>query len=104
MHHNLLLVLVVAGCNFYAGHAGTKTRKFPILYFWYSPVWASASYPASLLITIDPDLIFLIFLPPLLYEAAWYTSWHDFWQWRRPIGMLAFGLVFCTLHPGCLPL
>lgn len=47
-------------------------------------------------IHIDPDLIFLIILPPLLYEAAWYTSWNDFWKWKRPIGLLAFGLVFFT--------
>lgn len=47
-------------------------------------------------IEVEPEMIFLIFLPPLLYEAAWYTSWNDFWKWRRPIGMLAFGLVFFT--------
>ncbi len=47
-------------------------------------------------IRIDPELVFLIFLPPILYEAAWYTSWHDFWKWKRPIGLLAFGLVFLT--------
>jgi monovalent cation/hydrogen antiporter len=47
-------------------------------------------------ISIDPELIFLIFLPPLLYEAAWFTSWSEFWKWRRMIGMLAFGLVFVT--------
>lgn len=47
-------------------------------------------------VPIDPEVIFLIFLPPLLYEAAWYTSWHDFWKWRRPIGLLAFGLVILT--------
>jgi CPA1 family monovalent cation:H+ antiporter len=47
-------------------------------------------------IGLNPEIIFLIFLPPLLYEAAWYTSWNDFWNWRRPIGMLAFGLVFFT--------
>lgn len=47
-------------------------------------------------ISIDPELIFLIFLPPLLYEAAWFTSWADFWKWRRVIAMLAFGLVFVT--------
>lgn len=45
---------------------------------------------------LDPELIFLIFLPPLLYEAAWYTSWKDFWKWRRPIALLSFGLVFFT--------
>ena len=47
-------------------------------------------------ITVNPELIFLIFLPPLLYEAAWFTSWADFWKWRRVISMLAFGLVFVT--------
>lgn len=47
-------------------------------------------------IELDPDIVFIIFLPPLLYSAAWNTSWNDFWRRRRPIGMLAFGLVFCT--------
>lgn len=47
-------------------------------------------------ITIDPELIFLIFLPPLLYEAAWNTSWKEFWRWRRVISVFAFGLVIFT--------
>ena len=47
-------------------------------------------------IRMDPDWVFYVFLPPLLYAAAWYTSWHDFWNMRRPIMLLAFGLVFCT--------
>jgi NhaP-type Na+/H+ or K+/H+ antiporter len=52
--------------------------------------------PGMPVINIEPDLIFLIFLPPLLYEAAWWTSWNEFWKWKRPISLLAFGLVFCT--------
>lgn len=47
-------------------------------------------------VNIDPDLVFLIVLPPLLYEAAWQTSWHSFWKYRRPIGLLGFGLVLFT--------
>lgn len=47
-------------------------------------------------IVLKPDLIFLIFLPPLLFAAAWNTSWRDFWNMRRPIGLLAFGLVIFT--------
>jgi Na+/H+ antiporter len=47
-------------------------------------------------IQLDPDIVFIIFLPPLLYSAAWTTSWHDFWKLRRPIGLLGFGLVLCT--------
>src|ERR1700760_2061969 len=47
-------------------------------------------------IEIQPDLIFVIFLPPLLYEAAWNTSWKDFWKWRRIIASFAFPIVIIT--------
>jgi Na+/H+ antiporter len=47
-------------------------------------------------ISIDPQLIFLVFLPPLLFEAAWFTSWHEFWKRKRAIGFYAFGLVILT--------
>src|SRR6478609_1798720 len=43
---------------------------------------------------IDPELIFIIFLPPLLYEAAWANSWKELWHWRRIIGSFAFIVVF----------
>lgn len=44
-------------------------------------------------IVLHPDLVFLIFLPPLLYSGAWNASWKDLWKLRRPISLLAFGLV-----------
>lgn len=47
-------------------------------------------------ITIDPELLFFIFLPPLLYEAAWQTSWKQFWKWRRVIMSFAFPIVILT--------
>ena len=47
-------------------------------------------------ININPDIVFLIFLPPLLFEAAWYTSWNEFWKWKRSILLLGFGLVLIT--------
>lgn len=47
-------------------------------------------------IHIDPELIFIIFLPPLLYEAAWSISWKELWRWRRIILSFAFVLVFLT--------
>jgi monovalent cation/hydrogen antiporter len=46
--------------------------------------------------TIDPDLVFFIFLPPLLYEAAWQVSWKEFWRWRRVIFSFAFPIVVIT--------
>ncbi|WP_346236428.1 Na+/H+ antiporter [Niabella insulamsoli] len=45
---------------------------------------------------IHPDIVFLIFLPPILFEAAWFTSWKDFWKNRKQISSMAFGLVFLT--------
>lgn len=47
-------------------------------------------------VTLDPDLIFLIFLPPVLYGAAWTTSWPDFKYNIRPISLLAVGCVLFT--------
>jgi NhaP-type Na+/H+ or K+/H+ antiporter len=47
-------------------------------------------------IAIDPELVFFIFLPPLLYEAAWQISWKEFWKWRRVITSFAFPIVIIT--------
>src|SRR4051812_33509716 len=46
---------------------------------------------------LDPDVVFLIFLPPLLYYAGLLTSWRDFKGNLRPISMLAIGLVLFTM-------
>src|SRR5213592_2089751 len=45
---------------------------------------------------LSPDLVFFLFLPPLLYPAALFTSWRDFRANLRPISLLAFGLVLFT--------
>src|SRR3954471_8272924 len=72
--------------------------------------WLKLSYPIMLVlgglalsfipslpnIEINPELIFVIFLPPLLYEAAWQTSWKEFWKWRRVITSFAFLIVIVT--------
>jgi len=47
-------------------------------------------------VTLSPDVVFLIFLPPILYAAAWNTSWTDFKAARRPILLLAIGCVIFT--------
>src|SRR3974390_553488 len=52
--------------------------------------------PGLPVVGIDPDIVFLFFLPPLLYAAAWFTSWHDFKANLRPIFLLAIGLVLFT--------
>jgi len=47
--------------------------------------------------TLNPDLIFLVVLPPLLYSSAWTTSWRDFKFNLVSILFLAFGLVGFTV-------
>jgi monovalent cation/hydrogen antiporter len=47
-------------------------------------------------VRLDPDLVFLVFLPPLLWAAAYFTSWRDFRSNARPITLLAVGLVLAT--------
>ena len=44
----------------------------------------------------DPQLILVIVLPPILYQAALLTSWTDFKANIRPISLLAIGLVIAT--------
>lgn len=52
--------------------------------------------PAIPHLSLDPDLVLLGFLPPLLYADAFQASWTDFRRWLRPILMLAVGLVALT--------
>src|SRR3989475_6817619 len=48
------------------------------------------------IVRLDPDLVFLIFLPPVLWSAAYFTSLRDFRANLRPITLLAVGLVLAT--------
>jgi CPA1 family monovalent cation:H+ antiporter len=43
---------------------------------------------------VDPELIFFIFLPPLLFEAAWSISYKELRRWYRIICSFAFLVVF----------
>ncbi|SIO55125.1 Na+/H+ antiporter [Chitinophaga niabensis] len=47
-------------------------------------------------VKINPDLIFLIFLPPLLFAAAWSVSFKEMKKWWRIISSFAFLVVFFT--------
>jgi len=47
-------------------------------------------------VKLEPDIVFLFLLPPLLYPAALFTSWRDFRASLGPILSLAIGLVLLT--------
>ena len=45
---------------------------------------------------LEPDVVFFVFLPPVLWAAAFFTSLREFKANVRPIGLLAVGLVLAT--------
>jgi CPA1 family monovalent cation:H+ antiporter len=47
-------------------------------------------------IELDPDIVLLLFLPPLLYSAAFFSNLRELRANARPIGLLAIGLVVVT--------
>ena len=55
-----------------------------------------ALVPGMPTIVFDPQWIFLIVLPPLLWSGGWQTDWNEFRRNARPILLLAIGLVVFT--------
>src|SRR5467141_4533939 len=56
-----------------------------------------ALIPGVPTIHLEPELVFDLFLPPLLYPAAVYTTWRDFRANLRTILPLAIFLVLLTM-------
>jgi len=56
----------------------------------------SSFIPGLPAVKVNPDLIFFIFLPPLLFEAAWGVSFKEMKKWWRIITSFAFLVVFFT--------
>ena len=88
----LLLLLFVA---VFAGLARPLKVPYPILLVIAGLVLSFL--PGVPRIRLDPNLVFLVFLPPLLYSAAWTLSWREFQRNFVNIAMLAVGLVLFTV-------
>jgi Na+/H+ antiporter len=58
---------------------------------------ALALVPGLPHVQLDPKLVFVLFLPPLVYQAAAATSLRDLRAYRRSISSLAVGLVLFTM-------
>jgi CPA1 family monovalent cation:H+ antiporter len=95
IQENLLLILALLfGISMLAMLSEMLKISYPI--FLVITGLLISFIPGIPIVTLHPDIVFLLFLPPLLYAAAWNTSWKDFWAARRAISMLAFGLVIIT--------
>ncbi len=87
----LLLLAVVAALATLANKIGVP---YPILLVLGGLVLGFVEFLPQ--VELDPEVVFLLFLPPLLYVSAIFTSWRDFRANLRPISLLAIGLVLMT--------
>ncbi len=85
-----LLVAIVA----VAALAKRLSMPYPIAFVLGGSLLAFAPNLPSF--ELDPNVVFLIFLPPLLYSGGWATDWQAFKDNARSIGLLAVGLVVFT--------
>jgi Na+/H+ antiporter len=88
----LLLLLFVALLTLVARRIGVP---YPILMTLGG--LALGLVPGLPRLTLAPDLVFLLFLPPLLFSAAYFTSPRELLLNARPISLLAIGLVLATV-------
>lgn len=56
-----------------------------------------ASLPLGIHIPMEPELFFVLFIAPLLFHDGKNASRHALWKYRKPILLLALGLVFVTV-------
>ena len=91
----MISFVLVMACAIAAGWLANRIRiPYPVVLvlagvgFGFAFDWAE--------LEIEPELILAIVLPAVLYPAALDTSWRDFWSMRRPIFLLATGLVAMT--------
>ena len=57
---------------------------------------AIALIPGLPRIVLPPEVVFLLFLPPLVHSSGWYTSPQELRAVVGPLAVLAVGLVFVT--------
>ena len=88
----LLLLVIVAG---FAVLARRLDVPYPIVLVLAG--LAISFVPHIPRVPLDPNIVFVVFLPPLLYASAWAMSWREFRRNVVVIGLLAVGLVGFTV-------
>jgi len=94
MHTFEIIVGLLALVGVLAWLADRVGIPYPMLMLLGGAVFAVV--PWTPIFHIDPELALVLFLPPILFQAAYITSWRDLRTSQRQIGRLAIGLVFIT--------
>jgi CPA1 family monovalent cation:H+ antiporter len=90
-----ILVFVLLVAIAVLGVIAKRTRvPYPIVFLLGGVVLALV--PGMPVVRLAPELVFLVFLPPLIFGDGFVTDWRDFKRYIRPIGFLAIGLVIAT--------
>jgi len=94
--HALVLLLLIASLSVVA-----RWLPWPAMITYLLGGVGAALVPAFPRLTLDPGFFFLCFLPPLLFADGWLMPLREFARAKRPILLLAVGLViFTTLAVG----
>ena len=96
-HVNYILVLLIGllcSVTIVAGLARRFAVSYPIILVLFGLL--CSLLPRIPRVPLPPSLVFLVILPPLLYVAAWQTSWQEFKYNLVSISSLAVFLVFFT--------
>lgn len=86
------ILMAVAALSFLAGRFGIP---YPILLVLGGSLLGFV--PGVPSVELDPDLVLVLFLPPLLFHAAYFASLRDLRRNTRPIVLSAVGLVLLTM-------
>ena len=95
MHEIELLVILLAVTTALAEVANRLRVPYPVLLVLAG--LALSVLPGLPPVVLAPNLVFFVFLPPLLYASAWDLSWSAFRAEARPITLLAVGCVLFSL-------
>lgn len=92
MHEQLPFLLALVAAIVLIEMLATKLRiAYPVLLVVAGLLISFV--PGLPAVEVDPNMIFFIFLPPLLFEASWTISFKEMKKWWRIIGSFAFLVV-----------
>lgn len=90
----VLLLLAAIGLSNIVNHL-VPSIPVPIIQIALGVIIASG--PVGIHIPMEPDLFFVLFIAPLLYNDGKNVSRESLWKLRKPIVFLALGLVLVTV-------
>ncbi|MFJ5717671.1 Na+/H+ antiporter [Neobacillus sp. NPDC093127] len=90
----ILLLLVIIGLSSFINHF---LPYIPVPLIQIALGVLLASLPLGIHIPMEPELFFVLFIAPLLFHDGKNVSRHALWKLRKPILLLALGLVFVTV-------